>query len=181
MFSGSTSLTLWQKCADAKVLWPGAGESTVRPREAWATGPPPRVLGLAHPQPGREARAAAKTITSEYLPCAFLDVSPQEREREFKEHVGHVTQGSSLSCPSGGRTSEALMWLHAPPAPTSGFLVLPGEEGAVPPTRPHILPENNCPAAVLSCRGGGWQRGLVSNGGGGGAPFRSGPLTKGKG
>lgn len=47
-----------------------------------------------------------KKITSKYLPCAFLDVSRQAGEREFKEHTGHVTQASSLSCPPRGRSQR---------------------------------------------------------------------------
>lgn len=115
MYLDSTSLDFRQRGKDAGVHQTVAGEGMARPTEPVSDWTPPlRVLGLAQSQPGREARGAPKTITSKYLPCAFLDVSPQEWEREFKEHAGHVTQTSSLSCPSRGRTSEALMWLHAP-------------------------------------------------------------------
>ena len=67
------------------------------PQPLGVLGPPRVSAWLVLRQAG-----SCKLITSECLPPAFLNVPPQESE----DSAGPVTQDSSLSRPSGGRSSE---------------------------------------------------------------------------
>lgn len=123
--------------------------------------PPPHVPGLAPSQPGGEAQGATKTITSKYLPCAFLDVSPQE---------GAGVQGARGACDSGLITQLSLQGPHlrgsdvapcthptpsAPPTLTSGLIVLPWRGGGLHPVpAPTSCPKQHIAQLQGSVRGG---------------------------
>lgn len=88
----------WSVEMQAPQAEPGrGGPGKPVPQPLGVLGPPRVSAWLVLRQAG-----SCKLITSECLPPAFLNVPPQESE----DSAGPVTQDSSLSRPSGGRSSE---------------------------------------------------------------------------